>query len=95
MTDEQRKLTNERCLEFVHTHVLVPDLLDAFASLRNTFTEMGVREITRLSEITGFLPSDLILGYGFGIDKLTVSDLDALMKEESEGCALAKVAVAA
>lgn len=91
---------NLLCLEFIHQYLSGEELLK-WAQFRNSFTKLDIDQVIDLSRLINdyaidvtYVPTDLILN-GFGCETITVAQLDALMKEESEGCALAKVAVAA
>lgn len=88
------------CLEFVHQN-LSGDELYKWSQLRNGYTKLDIDQVVELTRTINdyvidltYLPSDLIL-MGFGCESITVSQLDLLMKEENEGCGLAKVSVAA
>ncbi|MFM9952414.1 MAG: hypothetical protein ACKV1O_31075 [Saprospiraceae bacterium] len=94
MSDQERNQTNAFCLEFIH-NTLENELLAAWATRRGQFTELPIKSVINLSKAVDMLPTDLILSYGFGIESVTVSELNELLKEEKEGCSLQKVAVAA
>lgn len=94
MSDQERNQKNLFCLEFIH-NTLEDYLLAVWANRRDRFTQLSVESVVSLSKAVDMLATDLILSYGFGIESVTVSELNALLKEEKEGCALAKVAVAA
>lgn len=91
---------NLKCLEFVHQN-LSGDELIKWSQFRNSYTKLDLDQVIDLTRTINdyvidltYVPSDLILN-GFGCETINVAQLDALMKEENEGCALQKVAVAA